>query len=203
MYTYIGLGLMSVFAMMIIPGNFDTVNNELVFYGAGTITQFDKDGYEVFSQTIHNRVVDEGEDFIIDASFQDGSTDVADNVQFGSICISDDPTITIAETETAALFDAGNTITETNCKEDTTVVTTASVATVNPAVFTCGGTNCTDGDSINGFAVCQNDVTDDLDFLNCATEGVMLAVIDSADTVLNAGETLDITYNFDISSGTS
>jgi len=203
MYTYIGLGLMSVFAMMIIPGNFDTVNNELVFYGAGTITQFDKDGYEVFSQTVHNQVVDTGEDFIIDAAFQDGAAAVADNVQFGSICISDDTTFTVGETETAALFDTGNLITEANCKEDITVVTTASVATINPPVFTCGGTNCADGDIITGFAVCQNDATDDLDFIDCATEGVMLAVINSADTTLNAGETLDITYNFDISSGSS
>ena len=200
MYTYIGIGLMSVFAMMVIPGNFDTVNNGLVFYGAGTITQFDKGGYEVFSQTVHNRVVDTGEDFIIDASFQDGSTDVADNVQFGSICIGDQGTVTVAETEAAGDFDGDNGITENNCKEDTTVVTSASVATINPATFTCGGTNCADGDIITGFAVCQNDVTDDLDFNNCATEGVMLAVIDSADTTLNAGETLDITYNFDISS---
>ena len=203
MYTYIGLGLMSVFAMMIIPGNFDTVNNELVFYGAGTITQFDKDGYEMFSQTIHNQVVDTGEDFLIDQTFED-ATDGADDVSIGVICISDDATITVAETETAALFDTGNLITENNCKEDTTdVVTTGSIATVNPPTFTCGGTNCADGDIINGFAVCQSRTATDADFLDCATAGVMFAVIDSAPTTLNAGETLDITYNFDITSGST
>lgn len=191
---------MSVFAMMVIPGNFDTVNNELVFYGVGTITHFDKDGYEVFSNTVHNRVVDTGEDFILDASFQDGSTDVADNVQFGSICIGDQATVVVLETEAAADFDGDNGITEANCKEDTVVITTGSIATINPPTFICGTTNCANGDIITGFAVCQNDATDDLDFINCATEGVMLAVIDSADTTLNAGETLDITYNFDITS---
>ena len=202
MYTYIGLGLMSLFAMMIIPGNFDSVNNELVFYGAGTITQFDKDGFEMFSQTVHNQVVDTGEEFLLDQTFQDGTTG-ADNVQIGSICIGDQATVTVAEAETAADFDGDNTITENNCKEDTTVdtgATTPGVATINPATFTCGGTNCADGDTITGFAVCQNDATDDLDFNNCATEGIMFAVIDSANTLLNAGETLDITYNFDISS---
>jgi len=196
---------MSVFAMMIIPGNFDTVNNELVFYGAGTITQYDKDGYEVFSQTIHNRLVDTGEDFILDAVFQDGATDVADNVQIGSICIGNQGTVTVAETETAADFDGDETIapTDDNCKEDTSVVTTGGIATVNPPTFTCGGTNCVDGTTITGFAVCQNDATDDLDFAGCATEGILFAVIDSADTTLNAGETLSITYNLDITSGSS
>ena len=202
MYTYIGLGLMSVFAMMIIPGNFDSVNNELTFYGMGTITQFDKDGNEIFSQSVHNQVVNTGEDFLLDQTFQDGVTG-ADNVQIGSICIGDQGKVTVAETETAADFDGDNGITEANCKEDTTVTTTGSIATVNPATFTCGGTNCANGDTITGFAVCQNDATDDLDFTDCATEGIMFAVIDSADTTLNAGETLDITYNFDITSGSS
>ncbi len=194
---------MSVFAMVIIPGNFDTVNNELVFYGAGTITQFDKDGNEVFSQTVHNRVVNEGEDFLIDQTFED-AVDGADDVSIGVICISDDATITVLETETAALFDTGNLITENNCKEDTTdVVTTGSVATVNPPTFICGGVNCFDTDLITGFAVCQSRTATDADFLNCGTAGIMFAVIDSADTQLNAGETLDITYNFDITSDTT
>ncbi len=155
MYTYIGLGLMSVFAMMIIPGNFDTVNNELVFYGAGTITQFDKDGYEMFSQTIHNQVVDTGEDFLIDQTFEDG-VDGLDDVSIGAICIGNDTTPTVGEAETAALFDTGNLLTEANCKEDIdNVVTTGSIATVNPPTFICGEINCTDGDIISSFAVCQ------------------------------------------------
>jgi len=200
MYTYIGLGLMSVFAMMIIPGNFDTVNNELVFYGAGTITQFDKDGYEMFSQTIHNQVVDTGEDFLIDQTFEDG-VDGADDVSIGVICIGDQGTVTVAEAEVALDFDTDNGITENNCKEDTTdVVTSGSIATVNPPTFICGGTNCADTDTINGFAVCQSRTATDLDFNNCGTAGIMFAVIDSSPTQLNAGETLDITYNFDITS---
>jgi len=187
---------------MIIPGNFDTVNNELVFYGAGTITQFDKDGYEVFSQTVHNQVVDTGEDFLIDQTFEDTVT-TADNGQIGSICIFEG-TPTVAEGTNAATFDAANTIAagNDNCKEDNTVTTAASIATINPAVFECDGApnNCDVGDSIDAFGVCQNDVTDNLDFEDCLTEGILFAIIDSADTVLNAGETLDITYNFDITS---
>lgn len=189
---------MSVFAMMIIPSNFDTVNNELVFYGAGTITQYDINGNEVFSQTVHNRLVDTGETFMLQQTFQDTIAN-ADNIQIGSICLFQG-TPTIAETETAATFDSANTLTEANCKEDTSIFISAGVATVNPATFTCGGTNCANGDTISAFGVCQNDATDDLDFTDCATEGILFAVIDSTDTTLNAGETLSITYDFDLSS---
>ncbi len=192
---------MSVFAMMIIPGNFDAVNNELVFYGAGTITQFDKDGYEMFSQTIHNQVVDTGEDFLIDQTFEDG-VDSLDDVSIGVICIGNDTTPTVGETETALLFDTGNLLTQNNCKEDIdNVVTTGSIATVNPPTFICGGINCANGDDITSFAVCQSQTATDLDFADCGTAGIMFAVIDSADTILNNLETLDITYNFDITSG--
>ena len=202
MYKYLGLGLMSVFAMMVVPGNFDISQGELSHYGAGTITLHDSEGSELFTQTIHNRLVDTGETFMLEATFQE-ATAPADNVQIGSICISDAGTPTTTEALTAGTFDTENLITESNCKEDTTVALSAGVATINPATFTCGGTNCADGDTITAFAVCQNDATDDLDFLDCATEGILFAIIDNTDTQLNAGETLDITYNFDISSSTT
>ncbi len=202
MYKYLGLGLMSVFAMMVVPGNFDISQGELSHYGAGTITLHDSEGSELFTQTIHNRLVDTGETFMLEATFQE-ATAPADNVQIGSICISNAATPSSGEGLTAGTFDTENTLTEANCKEDTVVALAAGVATVNPATFTCNEINCTDGDTITAFAVCQNDATDDADFLNCGTEGILFAVIDNTDTVLNAGETLDITYNFDISSATT
>jgi len=205
MYKFIGFALMGVVAMMMIPGNFNALQGEqpALFYGAGTATLLDSQGNEQFSQTIHNLLVDTGEDFLLDATFQDGATDVADNVQIGSICISTG-TIVVSETRIATDFDTANALTEANCKEDTLVGTTGSVATVNPATFTCGETNCTDNDIITGFAVCQNDVTDDLDFINCATEGIMFAIIDlSPDITLALDETLDITYTFDVTSGSN
>ncbi len=208
MYKVIGFSLMSVFAMMIIPSNIDISQGGLSHDGAGTITLRDGEGNELFTQTIHNRLVDTGETFMLQATFQDTNAP-ADVIQIGSICISDAQnagvpgTPTIAEAETATDFDGDNQMTENNCKEDTTVVISAGLATINPPTFTCGGTNCSDGDVVVVFAVCQNDLSDDLDFNNCATEGVLFALIDNSDTTLNTAETLDITYNFDISSSST
>jgi len=196
-----GYVLMGILAMMVIPGNFDITTNDLTFYGAATMIQKDANGNEIFSQTVHNRIVDSGEDFLLDATFEDGSTDVADDVQIGSICISDSAVAPV-EGLTAATFDTNNSFTEANCKEDTTVTTATGVGTavIGSLQFTCGGTNCADDDVVRTIGICQNDTTDDLDFNNCATEGILFAAVDVTDTTLATSETVDITYTFDISS---
>ena len=198
-----GFALMGVLAMMVIPGSMSEHENDLTFYGAATMVQKDALGQEVFSQTVHNQVVDTGEEFLLDNVFQDGNTATADNEQIGAICISNAGTITVAEAETATDFDGDNALTEANCKEDTTVTTSGGQAVIQPAAFTCGETNCTNGDTITGIAICQNDATDDNDYTNCATEGILFAVVDTTDTTLAASETVTITYTFDITSGSS
>lgn len=192
-----------IFAMMVIPGNFDTAQGEHTFYGALTVVKTDSMGNPVFSQTVHNQLVNTGEDFILDQVFQDGNTANADNVQIGAICVSDAASPTIAETETASSFDTANGLTTPNCKEDTTVTTTSSVATIGPLTFAAGNTNVPDGTTVTAIGICQNDVTDDNDFTDCATEGILFAVVDVTNTQLNTGETVDITYTFDITSASS
>jgi hypothetical protein len=189
---------MGVLAMMVIPGSFDSSNNEFTVYGAATVIQNDANGQEIFSQTVHNRVVDTGEEFLLDNVFQDGVA-TADNVQIGSICISDDDTV-VVEGLTAATFDTNNSFTEANCKEDTSVATSGGTAVIGPLEFTCGDTNCADGDTINQIGICQNDADDDGDFINCATEGILFAAVITSATTLAASETVDITYTFDITS---
>lgn len=170
--------------------------------GVATITHKDADGNVISVNQYHNRVVDTGEEFLLDQVFQDGAS-TADNGSIGAICIGDQGTVTVAETETAADFDGDNTITEANCKEDTTVTTSGGQAVIGPLTFTCGGTNCADGDTITGIAICQNDVTDDGDFNDCATEGIMFSVIDISDVTIGAGESVDIDYTFDVITATS
>lgn len=200
---------MGIVAMMMIPGNLNALQGEqpTLFYGAGTATLLDSQGNEQFSQTIHNLLVDTGEDFLLDQTFEDGVTS-ADDIQVGAICISDFA-VTVDELETAADFDGDNGLdaVAAPCKEDTTdVVTDSSIATVNPPTFTCGGTNCIDDDIITGFAVCQSVTAVDTDFTLCGASGVgaMFAVIDlSPDITLANLETLDITYTFDVTSGSN
>lgn len=174
-----------------------SMSEKLLFEGYVTVVKYDADRNEVWREIVKNRFVDDGEEFVLDQVFQDTVTS-ADNAQIGSICISDAGTITVSETESASDFDGDNGMTETNCKEDTTVTTSAGVATIGPLTFTCGGTNCADDDTVTGIAICQNDVTDDGDFNNCATEGIMFSVIDISDVTLATSETVDITYTFDI-----
>lgn len=207
MYKFIGFALMGVVAMMMIPGNLNALQGEqpTLFYGAGTATLLDNQGNELFSQTIHNQLVDTGEDFLLDQTFSDTVASVADNISIGMICISDFA-VTVGEAETATDFDVDNGLdaVASPCKQDEAVTTTGSIATVNPATFTCGGTNCIDNDIITGFAVCQNDVTGSTDVTTCAAEGIMFAVIDlSPDITLANLETLDITYTFDVTSGSN
>ena len=188
----------TIFVTMIIPLEFEQNETEQKFYGYATIVKLDEKGNNIFTQQIHNRLVDPGETFLLQQTFQDTNT-ASDNTQIGAICVSDEA-ITIAETITAATFDSGNSITESNCKEDTTVTISSQTAQVGSLTFSAGSTNVADGDTIRAIGICQNDATDDGDFNNCATEGVLFSVVDTSDVTLNSGETVQITYTFDISS---
>jgi len=178
----------------------DLMGDSLIFRGYVTVVKYDADRNEVWREIVHNRFVDTGEDFALDQIFQDGTTDV-DADQMSSICIGDQVTVTIAETETANDFDVDNLITENNCIEDSTVTTATSVATIGPITFTCGGTNCADNDTITAIAICQGSTTtpfNDCEDAQAAASGILFSVIDISDVTLAASETVDITYTFDI-----
>ena len=198
MYKFIGLAMMGIFAMMVIPGNFDVAQGDNLFYGALTIVKHDSQGNEVFSQTVHNQLYDAGEDFILDQTFQDTVAN-ADNVQIASICISDVLAPTLDETRSAGTFDtAAVAITETNCKEDTGVGTASSIATIGPLTFTCAGTNCANADTIGSIGICQARSASDAAFNDCATAGILFAEVDVTNTQLSGSETVDITYTFNL-----
>lgn len=207
MYKYIGIALMSVFAIMMIPAQSQT-NAGPTFYGMGSLILHDAEGNEVFTQSIHNRVVDQGEAFIIDQVFQEGGTDVAETSQFASICVSRAANFAtiLNETLTASGFDGNDAITTgTNCQEDTTVDdTTASTAVILPAAFGTSALDAT-GQTITGIGVCQAHTSST--FSNCVTagggSGRLLAAIDTSDVTLNSGETVTITYTFDIVSAST
>ncbi len=146
-----------------------------MFSGMFTLISYDADGNEKFSQTIHNRLVDDGENFMLFQTFQNATAVNAANVNIGSICVTD-ATVVVAETEHASDFDGDNGIGETNCQEDTTVTISGSTAIIGPITFSAG-THLGNGDIVKGIAICQNDATDDNPFAGCATEGIMFAVV--------------------------
>ena len=217
MYKLIGLAMFSVFAMMIIPSNLDASQSEQhLMYGMATIVKNDNQGNEVFQQSVHNQLTDQGETAILEAIFADGTTAPSDVTSFGAICVSDQTVAnanSATEDDTAAFFDTNNGLNDTTnltCIDDTgNVGLSSSVATIGPITFTAGGTNVDDGDVITAIGICQKDTDNsgDAGFIDCelgsAGTGIMLATVGVTSTTLNAGETVDITYTFDISSGTS
>jgi len=200
MFRYIGIGLLGLFVVLIMPAQIEPISNDLEFAGYLTLVKYDENGNNVFTQTLHNQLIDTGEDFLLQQVFQDGTAVAADNTQIGAICVTDQVAISISETMTAPAFDTGNTITETNCIEDAAVdLSGGQTAVIGPVTFSAG-THVAAGDTITAVGICQSNAGGGNDFNDCTTAGILFAVVDIPDFTLAAGETADITYTFDMSS---
>jgi len=199
MYKYFGFGLMGFFIFMMVPGIDQTIEQSKM-YGVATLVAYDLERNEIFSQTVHNRLVDTGEDLINHMVFSDGLTAADDDV-VGSICIYDEGTAMSTldvETTTAAQFDSPNANTLANCRTDdaVSVVNGTSTAVIGPLTF-AGGVNLNTGGVVNGLGVCQAHNTN-ANFTGCATEGDLFAIVDTSDVTLGLDETVDITYTFSL-----
>jgi hypothetical protein len=205
MYKYLGIGMLGFFIFMMIPGIDQTIEQSKM-YGVATLVAYDLERNEMFAQTVHNRLVDTGEDLINTNVFSDGVASTADADAVGSICAYQDGGTTIqtldVEGTDAAAFDTGNTNTSTECVTDVTVDTTgASIAVIGPLTFT-GGTNVDTLGIVNGIGICNAHLTDAA-FNDCATEGALFAIVNTSDVVLDTAETVDITYTFSLVSGSN
>jgi hypothetical protein len=140
-----------------------------------------------------------GADYILNNIFVDGVTPTADNVQVGSICVTD-ADINQDEAETASDFDGDNGLTSNNCKRDSEVTFSNQVATIGPLVFDAGDTNFADDTTIKAVGICTVSSTGSGDYNNCANgSGILFAQVDlQNDITVGAGETLAITYTFDM-----
>ena len=212
MYKFIGLAMMGVFVMMIIPGNFDAVQGENnLIYGMATIIKNDNLGDEVFQQSIHNQLTDEGEVYILQAIFDDGTSASGDTESIGTICVSDQTAASAPANEllNSTAFDSANGFTDSNCKQETAAAVgiSGSIATIGSLTFVAGGTNIANDETISSIGICQNEAGDNNDYANCATGGpgvgILLAVVNVTPTTLASGETVDITYTFSLVSTTT
>lgn len=199
------IGLLTILAITIVPFDGETNSNEGKLYGLLTLVQYDENSNEVFSQSIHNRLVNTGETFLLEAGFRD-SIAPADNLQIGAICIAQGTIDAADEAESAADFDTANSQTSgTNCIVDAAVdiTTTQGQAVIGPETFT-GGTHIAAGETVNGIGICQSNAgtTPYTDCINGdgAASGILFAIIDTADVTLAASETVQVTYTFDITS---
>ncbi len=201
------IGLLVFLAITIVPFDGETNSNDGKLYGLLTLVQHDENNNEVFAQSIHNRLVNTGETFLLEAGFRE-ATAPADNIQIGAICVAEGVIDDADEAESASDFDTANTAVGTNCIVDAAVDVTGTQGTaiIGPETFT-GGTHIAAGDTVNGIGICQSNAgtTPYTDCINGdgAASGILFAIIDTADVTLLASETVQITYTFDITSPTN
>ena len=192
------LGLLSIMVITVVPLSSEIDSNDGKLYGFATLVKYDESKNEVFSQTVHNRLVDTGETFLLEATFREG-TAPADGVQIGAICIAQDATYDDLETHTAAFFDGNNTQTSgVNCKISAAVdLTTQGLAVIGPLTFDAP-TNIASDETVNHIGICQSAGAD---YTDCATaSGILFATINTANVTLAASETVQITYTFNMTS---
>ena len=190
------VGFLSIMAITMVPFSSETNSNDGKFYGMITLVKYDENRNEVFSQSVHNQLTDEGETFLLESTFREGTAPV-DTAQIGSICITD--TVTVAEGEDASSFDTANGITGTNCIVDAAVdiTTTQGLAVIGPLTF-IEPTNILANDTVDGIGICQ--ANGGTDFTDCANAGILFAVINTVNVTLAATETVDVTYTFNMTS---
>lgn len=197
--------MLGVFALMVFPAGTDAAQDENLLWGSATIQHHDADGNILLSQTIHNRLLDVGESFIINQVFDDGTLNTETEELINVICVTQEASFTAdAEGLTVATFDGADGITGSNCMTDVQVDnTTQGKAIIGPLTFDTGNLNAV-GDTITGIGICQGITANNDDHATCvagnAGSGILFAVIVVTDTTLNSGETVDITYTFDITS---
>ena len=202
-------GLLGFLIVLILPANADEQTPSFL-YGAATLVAYDAHGNEIFAQTVHNQLFDDGEDEMLDQTFTDiGGLATVDDVQIGAICLSADTSPTTNEPDTAATFNSDHdaednafAILTTNCVTDPVVVSASQVVTLGPLTFTAGTpdsalNNWFAGDTVFSIGVCAAHATD-LDIRDC--QGTLFAVVDTSDVTLADTETVDVTYTFDLSS---
>lgn len=182
-----------------------------VLYGVAVVEHIGVDGQIISTETVHNQLLDAGEQHILEQAFGDGTTAVADNVQVGAICLSADNTAP-TESMTAATFntnadaDDNASSSAVNCITDDVVdlTTTAGIAVVGPVTFQVGTSaseNWYNGDTPAQIGVCAAD-SGDAAVRGCVAP-LFATVALTGTSALATGESLTVTYTFNIASPTS
>lgn len=207
-YQFAAIGLMGVLAMMIIPANFGVAeeNDKAHFYGGATLVYQDAQGNEKFRQSIHNVLVDTGENWLLGQAFDEDGTfadEVTEANQMGAICI--DASVLGVDADDAADFASPNNVLDDTvndtCIVDTQVdITSNGIAVVGPLTFQ-EGTHITNPQTIDGIGICQGN-GGTTPYQDCVIAGILFASVNTSNVTPGVGESVQITYTFDISGAT-
>ena len=209
MYKYFGIALLGIFATMLIPISVESSTGS-TFYGIAHVTTFDATGNPTSTQTVHNALIDLGEDFVITQVFQSGGGEpVAENASIATICLSEDATYSgtgtpPVENTSVATFDSADGMTITNnCLEDTAVDdSTNGIAVIDGGVTFDAGTHADQDEAVTNIGICPAYTAANLGNGCAATAGgsnlILFAIVDITDFTLGAGESATVTYTFDV-----
>ncbi|MGQ0795526.1 MAG: hypothetical protein ACT4N5_05000 [Nitrosopumilaceae archaeon] len=198
MLWVLGFGLIFIVTIMIIPQTTDVQSDLPKMYGIVTVVLKDSSGNILFENVIHNQVVDTGTSYMLDQTFGDGGTDVANADQVDTICVTDAsaPAGATDDTATATSFNTENTLTSTNCIGSISFTTAATTAGSGIQTFSAG-THFPAGTVVGGIGVCGNGAQGAGPFNDCDTtvsQAPLLAVVDTTNVTVNTSESVDITY---------
>jgi len=204
MLKMIGSGLLGLFVLMIFPSTMTDVSTEPMFYGTANIVLADSDGNALMKQTVHNRITDEGETYLIDQVFDTGVAQVADQNRIGAICIYETSDGNIVEGTVNGLANGLTDVSGTFCHQTLAMSNSAQTSVTDPQVFT-SGVDFTAGETISAILICAKN-GDDNNFANCSTPAgaaVALAALIITNVTVTGSDTVTITYTFDITTATT
>ncbi|ABK78391.1 hypothetical protein CENSYa_1781 [Cenarchaeum symbiosum A] len=180
-------------------------------YGMAEIVQRDASGI-VLSQVIHNQVLDDGEETILHAVFDTSEDPLERNRRVSTVCLVA-TTQPFDETSSASgLGSTNNNIVGLShpdrgnghaCKADNSVEIASGTATIGPIVFPHSESNFEDDVPIKSVAVCDRRSSTQIGSVNdisCNNAGHVFAAFDVTGTRFAIGDTITITYTFDVSS---
>lgn len=203
MLKVLGIGLLGLFALMVLPsGVADQVNP--IFYGTASMVLADSEGRVLLTQTVHNQITDEGEAFLISQVFDTTTAARTDFNRVGMICLIQNLDSVFGEGTVANLADNITSGAGDSCHQDTDVSEAGtSTAVIAVAAFT-SGVDFTSGDEISGILICLKDGDDqDMDGCDAGSNDLAFAALDLTNATITGSDTITITYTFDVTTGSS
>jgi len=203
MLKVIGSGLLGLFVLMIFPSTMTDVATEPMFYGTANIVLADSDGNALMKQTVHNRITDEGETYLIDQVFDTGAAQQTENSRIGAICIYETSDGNIVEGTVNGLANGLTVVGGDICHQTLAMSNSAQTSVTDAEVFT-SGVDFTSGETISAILICAKNAGD-VDFATCATPGqaTALAALIITNVTVTGSDTVTITYTFDITTATT
>ena len=194
-------------------------SSALSLYGVAEVVHTGADGAVLGTQSVHNQLLDTGENFILQQVFTDGTAAEADSAQIGAICLSADDTAIIEglnagtfNTNHEADHNTRNTNSGTStidggdaheCLADGSVELSGQVAEIGPLTFVANNSATSGSESnwrpdviVKMIGICKGFTTVNAD--TCTAP--LFAAVDINDVTLAEGETLTVTYRFNMQS---